>query len=167
MCSSFSFSLLSHHLTPLPPTTLSEIAVFHWSSSWHAFLICFPFSSETLAGGQEHTHTLPPFQGSFPWRLFLTHIRDLYVKNRTHSNTLRFSSFGELLAWTIDRFLISAPESELKQMKRFYYTSSWDVLVVFGRCCLERFTDFHPADLPVQENLVFPVARNWVLGAGS
>lgn len=151
MCSSFSFFFLSHNVTPLPPTTLSEIAVFHQSSSWRAFLICFPFSSENLAGREEHTHTLHPFKAVSPGSGSLPTSGTCMWKTESLATLwVSCTSFREFLSWKIDRVLFRAREPELKEKKQFYYRSTWDILAIFVWCSLESFVDVHQTELPVK-----------------
>lgn len=110
MCSSFSFSVLSHNLALLPPTSLSEIAVSTilqvGMPSWSAFHLIQKIWQE-----DGNTHTLfHPLRALFPWRWFFTHMRDLDVKNRIPSNPPSCTPFREFLAQKIDRVLIKTTD---------------------------------------------------------
>lgn len=142
-CSSFSFSFLSHNVTPLPPITLSEIAAFHQFSSWRAFLVCFPFSSENLAGREEHTHTLlPPFKALCPGSGSLATSGTCMWKTESLATLwVSYTSCREILSWKIDRVLFRSTKLELIEMKQFYYRWNWDFLAIFVWCSLESFAD--------------------------
>lgn len=161
MCSLFLFSFLSHTVAPLPPTTVSEIPpVFR--------LACLldMLSNLCRKSGRRGTHTLcRPFRTpSRGW--FLTHTRNLYVKNRIPSNTPSCPSLREFLASKIDRVLIRSTELQVKHMKQF----TIDPTETYWPFLLHAFwkvLQMSIQHLPVQTNLIFLLARNIVLEAES